>query len=152
MKKLIIFSLLILALVSCSGSVVHNINFSPNYNPDKIHRIAIINFEKDGAAHIDRNMLVDKFTTAMVGSRFQLVDRSDMQKIMQEVKFQYSGSGMIDEKTKEKLQELGADSILTGTVHNYTENKGASSFILYSGGLSFRQIAENRHRGSALVS
>jgi hypothetical protein len=81
---------------------------------------------------LNQDIVVDKFTSALVGSRFVLVDRTDIKKIMQEAQFQHNESGIIDEKTRQKLQQLGADAILTGTLHTYVENKNAQNQITYA--------------------
>jgi penicillin-binding protein activator len=131
MKKLF-FPLVFIALIACTGAVVHKINFAKDFSASTIKRIAILNFNRGTDVRINQDITVDKFTAALVGSRFVLVDRSDIKKIMEEAKFQHSDSGIIDEKTKKRLQQLGADTILTGTLHTYTENKNAQNLILYS--------------------
>ena len=131
MKKV---ALLIIPFVlwACASPVVRKINFARDYNPDKIHRVAILNFNRGQDVRLNQDLVVDKFTAALVGSRFVLVDRTDIKKIMEEAKFQNIESGIIDEKTRQKLQQLGADTILTGTLHTYSENKNAQNQITYA--------------------
>jgi hypothetical protein len=131
MKKV---ALLIVPFVlwACASPIVHKINFARDYNPDKVKRVAILNFNRGQDVRLNQDVVVDKFTSALVGSRFVLVDRTDIKKIMQEAQFQHNESGIIDEKTRQKLQQLGADAILTGTLHTYTETKNAQNQITYA--------------------
>jgi curli biogenesis system outer membrane secretion channel CsgG len=123
MKKLFPAAILLLLLLSgCASSMIHKINFSQDYSPAKVRCIAILNFNRGASVPIQADILTDKFTVALVNSRFKIVDRTDMKKIMDEARFQYS-DGIIDEKTKQKLKQLGADTILTGTLQTYQEDK-----------------------------
>lgn len=123
MKKLFPAAILLLLLLSgCASSMIHKINFSQDYSPAKVRCIAILNFNRGASVPIQADILTDKFTVALVNSRFKIVDRTDMKKIMDEARFQYS-DGIIDEKTRQKLKQLGADTILTGTLQTYQEDK-----------------------------
>ncbi|HQQ88507.1 MAG TPA: CsgG/HfaB family protein [Smithellaceae bacterium] len=123
MKKLFPAAILLLLLLSgCASSMIHKINFSQDYSPAKVRCIAILNFNRGTSVPIQADILTDKFTVALVNSRFKIVDRTDMKKIMDEARFQYT-DGIIDEKTKQKLKQLGADTILTGTLQAYQEDK-----------------------------
>ncbi len=124
--------LIILCVIACGGAVVHKINFASDYSPDKIQRLAIVNFDVPNNISMKRDVIVDKFTTALVGSRFKLVDRSDIKKIMAEANFQNLASGVIDENTRQKLKHLGADTVMTGSMHTYTERKDSNDLILYA--------------------
>ncbi|HOJ70414.1 MAG TPA: CsgG/HfaB family protein [Syntrophorhabdaceae bacterium] len=129
MKKIILLALSIM-LFACSGAVVHKINFAKDFDKTKISRIAILNFNRAGGVGVSSELLVDKFTAALINTPYKLVERAELQKIFQEVTFQHSDSGIVDESTKEKLRQLGADTILTGTLHNYSENKDSRGFVL----------------------
>lgn len=131
MKKV---ALLIIPFVlwACASPIVHKINFAREYSPDKIRRVAILNFNRGQDVRLHQDIVVDKFTAALVGSRFVLVDRTDIKKIMEEAKFQHNESGIIDENTRQKLQQLGADTILTGTLYTYAENKNAQNLVTYA--------------------
>ena len=114
--------LFFLLICACSAPLIHKINFSKDFAPAKVNCIAIMNFSKGDHIAIHPDMLADKFTAVLVDSRFKIVDRTDTKKILEEAKFQYSG-GIIDEKTKQKLKQIGADTILTGTLQTYNEEK-----------------------------
>jgi penicillin-binding protein activator len=123
MKKIFLLTLLVLVcFCGCSAPIIHKINFANDFTPAKVRCIAILNFHKDSNAAIHKDILTDKFTAALVDSRFKLVDRTDTKKIIEEAKFQYT-DGIIDETTKQKLKQVGADTILTGTLQTYTEEK-----------------------------
>lgn len=130
MKK-IYFILVLLFLSGCSTAIIHKINFATDYTPDKVNRVAILNFNKGSNVSINTEIIVDKFTAALVGSRFKIVDRTDIKKIIEEAKFQHSDSGMIDDKTKQRLKQLGADTILTGTLQTYQQDQ-RNNFIHFS--------------------
>jgi curli biogenesis system outer membrane secretion channel CsgG len=132
MKKLAWVGLFVFLLTACGGAVVHKINFSRDYSPDKIKRLAILNFNVPDQSSVKRDIVGDKFTTALLGSKFKLVDRTDIKKIMQEAQYQNVAEGIIDEKTKEKLRHLGADSVMTGSLQTYTDKRGAEDVHLYS--------------------
>ncbi len=131
-KSLLVLTGLFLILVAgCAPPVIHKINASREFDAAKIQRIAILNFERGAGISLGRDVLVDKFTAALVDSRFRIVDRTDTRKIMEEAKFQQAGGAMIDETTRERLRQLGADTILTGTLHAYQEDR-KGNFVLYA--------------------
>jgi len=131
-KSLLVLSGLVLLLCAgCASPVIHKINCSPEFDAARIQRIAILNFERGPGAALARDVLSDKFTAALVDSKFRIVDRTDTRKIMEEAKFQQSGGAMIDDTTREKLRQLGADTILTGTLQAYQEDR-KGNFVLYS--------------------
>jgi penicillin-binding protein activator len=131
MKKYFSFTFLLFLLIcGCSAPIIHKINFSKDYAPARVHCIAIMNFSKSANSAMHADILTDKFTSALVDSRFKIVDRTDTKKIIEEAKFQYS-QGIIDEKTKQKLKQLGADTILTGTLQAYNEDK-RNNFVNYA--------------------
>jgi hypothetical protein len=132
MKKLAGVVLFVFLLVGCGGAVVHKINFSSDYSPDKIKRLAIVHFRVPDQGSINRDSIGDKFTAALLGSKFKIVDRTDLKKIMGEVEFQNLAEGIIDKKTKEKLHQMGADSVMTGTLQTYIDKRGAENIYLYS--------------------
>lgn len=129
MKKIILLALSIM-LFACSGAVVHKINFAKDFDKTRINRIAILNFNRAAGVGVSSELLVDKFTAALINTPYRLVERAELQKILQEATFQHSDSGIVDENTKEKLRQLGADTILTGTLHSYSENKDSRGFVL----------------------
>jgi penicillin-binding protein activator len=131
MRAKVAIAVSLFLLMACSAAVVHKINFSKDYNPAAINRIAILTFNRGDNVSVHRDVVADKFTAALVDSRFKLVDRTDIKKVMEEVKFQQTDSGIIDEKTKQKLRQLGADTVMTGTLHTYTEDR-RNNFIHYS--------------------
>jgi penicillin-binding protein activator len=132
MKRLIGVGLLIWLMAGCGGAVVHKINFASDYSPDKVKRLAILHFRVSDQSALKRDVISDKFTTALLGSKFKLVDRTDIKKIMAEANFQNLAEGIIDERTKEQLRHLGADSIMTGTLQTYTDKRGSDDMNLYS--------------------
>ncbi len=131
MKTKLCVTISLFLLTACSAAVVHKINFSKDYSPAKINRIAILTFNRGDHVSVHRDIIADKFTAALVDSKFKLVDRTDIKKVMEEVKFQQTDSGIMDETTKQKLKQLGADTILTGTLHTYTEDR-RNNFIHFS--------------------
>ncbi|MDD5167177.1 MAG: CsgG/HfaB family protein [Syntrophales bacterium] len=132
MKRILWIGILSFFLTACGGSIVHRINFSSDYAPDKIKRLAILHFNVPDHSSMRRDIMSDKFTTALLGTSFKLVDRTDIKKLMAEANFQNLAEGIIDERTKEKLRHLGADSILTGSLQTYTDKRGANDINLVS--------------------
>ena len=132
-RRILLFSGLLFIFAACSGTPVHKINYSHSYKPEMVKRVAILHFNRADNANMNTGIIVDKLTAALVSApSFKLVDRADIQKIYKEVGFQTAGEGAIDEKTKQVLKQLGADSIITGTAYSYVENRRSDGFILFS--------------------
>ena len=132
MKRFYAIAILLCVFLSgCATPAIHKVNYTKEFTPEKIKCIAILNFNRGSNVSISTDIIVEKFTTEIVGSRFKVVDRTDIKKIFEEAKFQNIGAGIIDEQTKQKLKQLGADTILTGTLQTYTEEK-QNKFIHYA--------------------
>jgi len=131
MKIIHSIGLLVLFLLGCSSPGINKINFANDYTPAKVNRVAILNFNKGNDVSIKPEIVVDKFTSALVGSRFKIVDMADIKKIFEEARFQQTASDIIDDNTKERLKQLGADTLLTGTLHTYKEEK-KNNFVLFA--------------------
>jgi hypothetical protein len=132
MKRFLLSTLLLfLFLFGCSAPIIHKINFAKGFTPAKVNCIAILNFNRGGNVSTNTDIIADKFTAALVDSRFKIVDRTDIKKIFEEAKFQNIEAGIVDENTKQKLKQLGADTILTGTLQTYSEEK-KDNFIHYA--------------------
>jgi hypothetical protein len=132
MKKLVCVVLFTFFVIACGGAVVHKINFASDYSQDKITRLAIVDFRVPDQRRTTRDIIGDKFTAALLGSKFKLVDRMDLKKIMGESEYQILAEGIIDAKTKVKLKQIGADSVLTGSLQTYTDKRGVDDTYLYS--------------------
>ena len=132
MKKLVCAVLFTFLVIACGGAVVHKINFASDYSQDKIKRLAVVDFRVPEQSSIKRQTINDKFTAALLGAKFKLIDRKDLAKIMGEVEFQTLAEGIIDAKTKEKLKQIGADTVLTGSLQTYTDKRGADDIYLKS--------------------
>lgn len=137
-RKLLIFSLILTLFaagcVSLGGKKISKVNYSDKFNGKKINNVAIVGFSKDFNLNYDVSNLVDKFTAELVNSDlFTLVDRKDINKVIKEVGFQVNGvgMGMLDEATMEKLRQLGADTILTGKLVTFKEQR-VNNYIVYA--------------------
>ena len=64
---------------------------------------------------------------------FTIVDRKDIDKVIKEAGFQNSGYelGILDEKTLLQLSQLGADTILTGRLLSFKQER-KNNQIMYS--------------------
>lgn len=131
MKIIHSIALLFIFLTGCAAPGIHKINFASDYTPAKVNRVAVLNFNKGSDVSIHTEVVVDKFTSALVGSRFKIVDRSDIKKIFEEARFQQTASDVIDDSTKQRLKQLGADTLLTGTLHTYREEK-KNNFVMFA--------------------
>ena len=132
MKKILWLGLLVFVLAACGDSIVYRINFAKDYQPDQINRLAVLHFSVPDSGTMKRDIVSDKFTTALLGASFKLVDRTDIKKLMAEANFQNLAEGIIDERTKEKLRHLGADAILTGSLAAYVDKRGSHDVHLLS--------------------
>jgi curli biogenesis system outer membrane secretion channel CsgG len=127
MKKIILLVVSMLFLVGCGSQTTVGINkgkVSPRFDAKQINRVAVIGFGKNSNLKYDTSIIADKFTAELVSSKiFALMDRNDIDKIMKEFGFQQtvSTTGLLNEKTMQKLQALGADSILTGKLISFKQ-------------------------------
>jgi len=132
MKRFYRMAIVLCVLVcGCTTPVIHKVNFTKDFTPEKIKCIAILNFNRGHNVATSTDIISEKFTAELVGSRFKVVDRTDIKKIFEEAKFQNVGAGIIDDQTKQKLKQLGADTILTGHLQTYTEDK-QHNFVNYT--------------------
>jgi hypothetical protein len=131
LSMMLFFFMFTTLLSGCSTPMVHKINFARDYTPAMVNRVAILNFNRGNDVSIHPDIVIDKFTAALLGSRFKIVDRADIKKVLEEAKFQHTAAGIIDDTTKERLKQLGADTILTGTLHTYREEK-KNNFVMYA--------------------
>ena len=135
MKKFFIYISLLLFLVSCGPATVVGINktnMSPKFDPSRINRVAIIDFNKNANLKYDTAIIADKFTAELVGSKiFALMDRNDIKKIMYEVGFQQKSSlsGILNDATLQRLSAMGADSILTGNLISFRQDEAKGMII-----------------------
>ncbi|MCD8553828.1 CsgG/HfaB family protein [Seleniivibrio sp.] len=136
MKKFFMFGFLCIFLVSCGPAVttdIHKANLSPQFNRESVKRVAIIGFDKNFGIGYNTDIIADKFTAELVdGKLFSIMDRNDIDKVFTEVGFQQKSSyaGLLDDKTKNKLKAMGADSILTGKLVAYNQmEKGRDIYM-----------------------
>jgi len=130
MKKYIMLFILTTFLISCGGAKtsvgINKTNMSKAFDPARINRVAIVDFEKNNRLNYDSAIIADKFTAELVGSEiFSLMDRNDIKKIMYEVGFQQKSSlsGILNDATLQRLSAMGADSILTGNLVSFRQEE-----------------------------
>ena len=91
-----------------------------------MYTIAMITFDnatKINGVDASMSAYALKALTSIKDPFVRVVDRSNMEAILQEQKFQLSG--VIDESTAVSVgQIVGAQALLTGTILSYTENQG----------------------------
>ncbi len=132
MKKILLLAIACL-LTACSGTTIHNLNYSPECKIGCFSRLAILPFNQTSKKNLEMDIVIDKFTVSLLNAtQFKLVDRADIQKVFKEISFQVGGGDVIDDATKQRLKHLGADSILTGALHTYHEDRRNDRFVLAS--------------------
>jgi hypothetical protein len=125
-----------LFLSSCGPAVLVDIekaNVSPKFSKATVSRVAVIGFDKNVGIHYNSDIIADKFTAELVnGELFSVVDRNDIDKIFAEVGFQEktSGTGLLNDQTKKRLQAMGADSVLTGKLIKYKQVDRGDSILV----------------------
>jgi len=136
MKRFLLLTLLCVLLSSCTSAILVDIekaNVSPKFSKATVSRVAVIGFDKNVDVHYNTAIIADKFTAELVdGQLFNIMDRNDIDKIFTEMGFQQkaSGTGLLDEQTKKRLQAMGADSVLTGKLIKYRQIERGDSILL----------------------
>lgn len=137
MTKILISCVFSLLLCACAATTVdiNKSSLSNNCDLSKIHRVAVVGFGKNNGISYNAIIIADKFTAELVDSElFSLLDRNDVDKIFQEIGFQTQSdsAGVLNEDTREKLQAMGADSILTGKLVKYDQSVNSNGFVSYA--------------------
>lgn len=111
--KLWILSCLVLVLLSCSSSKpqIPYMVTAEGFNPDRIDKIAFIT---DSSIVRTKRSVEDVFTAALLGKRYKVASRSDVDRILQEMKFQQSG--LTDADAKKIGRILNVPAVLIGSV------------------------------------
>lgn len=105
---------------SARGAAARRI--SPLYNPSSVPQvgsrlaIAVVPFDAKGEGKQFADAVTETMITKLVNlRRFKVIERSAIDKVMKEQKFQ--ASGIVDDKTAVKLGKVaGADAIIVGTI------------------------------------
>jgi len=129
-----VFLFIFTGCMSNSSVGVNKANLSSKFSKDAVNSVAVIGFGKNVDIRYETSIIADKFTAELVdGELFNIIDRNDIDKIINEVGFQQksSGIGILDDKTKQKLRSIGADSILTGKLIKYRQTEHGGD-IVYS--------------------
>jgi TolB-like protein len=105
---------------SVSGSSLRHVQ--PSYDPASVTQVgsrlsvAVVPFEAKGEGKQFADAVTETMITKLVNlRRFKVIERSAIDKVMKEQKFQTSG--IVDDKTAVKLGKVaGADAIIVGSI------------------------------------
>lgn len=113
-KKLLVFFLLG-GLSACSTLPVQ---VSRNYDFSKIKRVAVLGFEPYASDDISGKTMVSVFEKMLIEQGYQVVERSQVDKILGEQNFQFGGA--VDPTQVVQLGKiLGVDALVMGSVTVY---------------------------------
>ncbi len=133
MRNFIIF--LMILVVSCADNI-SKVKVSNNFKFDGSATLAISNFKATGPLSSQSEKIVEKFSVEIVQTnKFKVIDRASIKTVFEEIGFQNNldSVGGLDEKTKTKLKQLGAQYLMTGAIFTIEEKKRQEdNFVLYS--------------------
>ncbi|MGA1863405.1 hypothetical protein OWM07_11040 [Deferribacter thermophilus] len=120
MKFVIFYIFLFISIISCTSPQIKvNVTLKPKYyNLLSLKSIAVLPFEgKDGKIFSNKIESMISDTLLQNGNEYyKLVERSEINKIIEELKF--SNSGLVNKKDVINFGKLiGASAILTGTIN-----------------------------------
>lgn len=125
-KKLSFLSLLVLMLLQCKSSV--EVVISKHGDPDEIKKVAIFKINKLGHYQTSEkisDMLIHEFLKL----GFDVVERSDIERLVKEQKL--SVSGFIDPREAVAIGKLtGADTIVIGTGELHQNDKDMLTYLI----------------------
>ncbi len=116
--KLVVLLFTILFTISCTETII----IKRDYNFNRIKRIAVFEF-KDYDKHPNSGSIVsDLFAKYLIKSEFDVVERIELEKIINEHKLNISG--VINSEQMKQLGILsGADAIITGNITLFSPGK-----------------------------
>ncbi|MCA1927773.1 MAG: penicillin-binding protein activator LpoB [Calditerrivibrio sp.] len=134
MRYFIIFMSFFL-LFSCADNI-NKVRVSDNFKIDGAATLAVLNFKNVGVHSSLGEKVAEKFSVEIIQTnKFKLIDRNNTKKVFEEIGFQgnLEMMGSLDEKTKVKLKQLGAQYLMTGSVFSFEERRRhEDNFVLYA--------------------
>jgi curli biogenesis system outer membrane secretion channel CsgG len=114
--------LAIVSLFLASGCAAPRVAIHQTWFDEPSHRIAVLPLTSEGMSGSD---ISDALVTELMGSGFSIMERTDLEKVLQEQKLHYTGA--IDPQTAIQAGQLaGVDFIVVGSV---TKRAGRSAQI-----------------------
>lgn len=133
MRYILIF--LMTLILSCAENI-NKVKISEGFKFDGTATLAIVNFKTVSLPQNYGEKVAEKFSVEIVQSnKFKVIDRTNIKKVFEEIGFQGNLDlmGGLDEKTRVKLKQLGAQYLMTGVIFNFEEKKRhEDNFVLYS--------------------
>jgi tetratricopeptide (TPR) repeat protein len=118
MRSIVLLLLTVLALMigGCTKSTMIEITKPAEYNVSDLKRLAVVDFKGPGNSG---EIVADKFTSQLWStSYFSLLERKELQKILEEHALQMSG--VVDDSTIVEFGKLlGVDGLIVGSVTAY---------------------------------
>lgn len=94
----------------------------PNYHFEKIQRVALVSFEDYPKQSGSGEIVSSVFEQSLMKSRYQIVERQRVNKILDEQAFTLSGA--VDSKTVKQIGDLlGVDAMIMGNVTAFRPEK-----------------------------
>ncbi|MCB4792892.1 MAG: CsgG/HfaB family protein [Elusimicrobia bacterium] len=134
----------IVSAVSLNSCIVQSTVLKPDYDFNKIKRVAVIDFQNAPNDPVSGAMAQDLFIKYMLLAGYNVVERGELEQILKERHIALSG--MVEPKEAKTLGRIsGIDAIVTGSVQqfipeNYFYEGGNPRFIAAQVGVTARMI------------
>lgn len=127
--------LILLFFLGCAENI-NKVKVSENFKIDGGANLAILTFKSLGLPQSIGEKVAEKFSVEIVQSnKFKVIDRSNVKKIFEEIGFQANLDtvGGLDEKTRVKLKQAGAQYLMSGSIFAFDEKRRYEhGFVIYS--------------------
>jgi len=127
--------LILLFFLGCAENI-NKVKVSENFKIDGGANLAILTFKSLGLPQSIGEKVAEKFSVEIVQSnKFKVIDRSNVKKIFEEIGFQANLDtvGGLDEKTRVKLKQAGAQYLMSGSIFAFDEKRRyEDGFVIYS--------------------
>ncbi|MBN1622239.1 MAG: hypothetical protein JW871_06575 [Endomicrobiales bacterium] len=120
MNRFSCFSKILLAVFLFSSCGRSTLQVKKNFNFNQIERIAVIKFDDYYGNPNSGKMAADSFASHFIGAGFNVIERSDMDKIMDERELM--ARGVVDTSRLKEIGKIyGVDALVIGSVNIFKE-------------------------------
>lgn len=135
MRKFFLFSCLVFLFAGCSKREV-NVNIGPDFFSQRPRVYAVLPFDNHEGKETAGKILRDSFESAFLQTGFRVVERNQLDRLLEEMSF--SASGLTEEDRLRLGEILNADALILGTVTAFDKGSLGSSYPMV--GISVRAV------------
>ena len=146
MRRVPIFFILVFLLGCASAPTVHFSRIEEAKVEVKgVQRIAVLDILSDGPVNLGTYALTELASQLAYQGRFQLVERSAIEKVLREIALGQTGV-LADSSAKQAGQLLGADAVIVGEVRSaVSEQRGKEKVEKKEGTGQYEEYEEKEH-------